>query len=226
MTQFFVFFLNQLVNKHPVKTSFCSLHTFYASFCAFCKLKRRSFKNVGGKHQTAGGRLLLVGVSRWTNLDAGTAAGFLQHYTGFQTKLWAVFGSNNVFGSVMSRVKVSHLCVSLQSAISLLILHPSCLNPVSNSTTFSLSTLHHSCKQSWHFPPPLSALPRRSHSFISPFLDQTYSLTCYIFPSSSSFDSCARPFLPLFKLFLLSVTVCLPLLVRLKTNDWPVHSSV
>lgn len=68
----------------------------------------------------------------------------------------------------------------------------------------------------------------RLQSFISYyFLDQTHSLTCYIFPSSSCFPSCAWPFLPPpFKLFLLSVSVCPPSLVRLKINDWPIHSSI
>lgn len=53
-----------------------------------------------------------------------------------------------------------------------------------------------------------------------------HSLACYSPSSSSSFPSCAWPFLPLFKLSLFSVNVCPPSLVRLKINDWLVHSSV
>lgn len=136
-------------------------------------------------------------------------------------------------GTLGSALHLSHLCFPLQSPIS----------PLNSSFL-----LPDSCRQLCHFlliyssafplPPPLCfrAL-RRSRlflitlglqSFISYyFLDQMHSLTFYIFPSSSCFPSCAWPPPPTpFKLFLLSVSVCPPSLVRLKINDWPIHSSI
>lgn len=144
---------------------------------------------------------------RWTNLDGGATA---EHSS---TLHW-VLNRNLRHKTLISAVlqvstlrSARHLFRSnLPSLRSILL--PSCLSPVGNTAIFSLSTLQHSSKQ-FSFPPLLLSLCfralRRSRlflitlrlqSFISYyFLDQTHSLTFYIFPSSSCFPSCAWPFL-------------------------------
>lgn len=78
-------------------------------------------------------------------------------------------------------------------------------------------------------PPPLSALPHHSSLAVFHFLlffrSNAFSHFLY-FPLLFLLSLLCLAFSPPLKLFLLSVSVCPPSLVRLKINDWLIHSSI
>lgn len=189
----------------------------------------------------------------WTNVVRGTAAERLPHSTGFQSEIWAtkhlvrpvwvdskwtpsarsasvaplatfptsVFRSN--LPSLRSLLSPPAWFLSATLPFSPYLLFP--IPPTSSQAPPSRPPL--TLLQS---PSPLSGLPHHSSlavfNFLLFFRSNAFSRFLYFPLLFLSFPPSAWPFLPLFKLFLLSVSVCPPSLVRLKINDWPIHSSI